>query len=86
MELLTVKNDSLAKVPDNIAPITVPTGRLVSSSNVSSGKAAIAAKYEASEQKDIIGILGDAQQVKNLIFLGVVVFVVFKVYKRGAII
>lgn len=80
MELLTVKNESMVKVPDGPNPIINPVGPLASGASLSVGNAALAAQGKAQVQSPILGLIFPSEGfgLKNVVFLGFIGFVVYK--------
>lgn len=80
MLLLSQGGDSLTQTVDKVAPLVVPTGELPPASAISEGQAALRVVGAQTEQKNVLGIV-DAKEgdgMKNLLFLGVVGFLLWK--------
>lgn len=76
MELSTIKNESMVSTVDPIAPLTVPISGRPVGDTVSSGNAALLAESAASDNGGQIGILSPTP--KNLVFVGLVLFIIWK--------
>lgn len=65
---------------DQVAPLIVPTGENPPASALSEGQAALASVNRQSESRNILGIVNakEGDGMKNLLFLGVVAFLMWK--------
>lgn len=84
-ELLTIKNESMVSVPDGVNPLIDPLGPKPTATSLSPGAAAVAAGAAATvENKNILGIFAEGDSAKNLLFLGIVGFLIWK-YGRSIV-
>lgn len=76
MELLTIKNESMVSTVDPIAPLTNPLGAPPGGDSLSAGQATLLAQGEGSADAGMIGI--QSPNAKNVVFLALVVFLIYK--------
>lgn len=80
MLLLSQGGESLTQTVDKVAPLIVPTGENPPASAISEGQAALRVVGAQTEQKNVLGIVNaqEGDGMKNLLFLGVVAFLMWK--------
>lgn len=75
--MLTVKNEGLATTNAESPPLTNPAGPLPGDVSLSVGNAAAQGASGVQATNPVLGI-GDGQDPKNILFIGLVIFLIFK--------
>lgn len=80
MLLLSQGGESITQTVDKVAPLLVPTGELPPASAISEGQAALRVVGGETVQKNVLGIVNpqEGDGMKNLLFLGLVGFLIWK--------
>ena len=78
MIIPTQGNERTIVTVDPVAPMINPVGELPPAGTVSAGDAAGMAASTATENKNILGLLGEGAGARNVLFLAVVGFVIWK--------
>lgn len=78
MIIPTQGNERVIVTKDPVAPMINPVGELPPAGVVSAGDAAGLASSSATENKNILGLLGEGAGARNVLFLAVVGIVIYK--------
>jgi len=81
MDILPAQNENLVGIPDPIAPITNPEGERAPIDALAPGNAALSASAAATVAQQSVGLASN-DGAKNLVFLAVVGFLIYK-YGKG---